>query len=226
MNSSLSQIPLFKGVPFESIEKLTQNFSQRNFKRGELLIEQGTKAIEMFLILEGKIETFYLSKEGEKTTIIYHEAPFITGEIELFEERKYLANVIALEPCRTLIVTRKQFLNLLQSNHQVCINLARVLSYLLCETGEDRRVKFFGRVKHLLANLICYQAQLYGKETSYGILIQKEVNKKDIATSLGVARKSVIEAFKQLEKEGLIHIDAKQVIIPDLRILQTKARDL
>lgn len=226
MAFALKDIPLFAGVPFETIEKLARHFAFKNFKKGDFLIQQGAKALEMFLILEGKVETFYTSKEGQKTTIIFHEAPFITGEIELFEERKYLANVVALEPCKTRVLSRKQFLELLQANHQVAINLARLLSCLLCETGEDRRVKFFGRVENLLANLICYHAKLYGEERSYGILIRRELNKKEIADSLGVSRKSVIEAFKFLEKEGLIKVEDNQVILPDLRALQDKARCL
>lgn len=226
MKHGVANVPLFAGVPAQTISQLTRDFAPRRFRPGEHLITQGAKALELFLLLEGKIETYYRSSQGEKTTIIYHSAPFITGEIELFDGRPYLANVVALEPCRTLVASRKQFLAMLQANHQVCLNLARIACLLLCETGEDRRVKFFGTIDNLLANLLCYQAKMFGEERSYGILLTTELNKKEIADCLGVARKSVIASFKNLEQAQLVKVMGRRLCIPDLRALQAKARNL
>lgn len=226
MHDRLKSHPIFHGIPPSLIDKLMRGYERKKFRKGEFIVKQGDMALEVFFFLEGKFEVFYLSREGIKTTIIYHEAPHITGEIEVFDNHRYLANVMALEPCDTIRLTKKQYLELLHSNHQICINTVKLLSNLLCQTGEDRRVKFFGRVDHLLANLLCYHASMFGEKRSYGILIKKEINKKEIAESLAVARRSVIEAFKKLQGEKLIYMEGKQLVIPNLAALQHKAKTL
>ena len=226
MHRNLLQLELFNGIPVEVIEKLIHRLPEKTFKTGELLIEHGSPAVKMFLLLEGKVDIYYLSQEGIKTTLHYKEGPAIAGQIELFNGQPYLANVEALEPCNTIVLTRHDFMNLIHKNHQVCINLSRILSLLLCETGINRKVKFFGRVENNLANILCHHAKLYGEEHSYGTLLKKELNKQALAESLGVARQSVVAAFKKLEKRGLILVDGKQVLIPNVNALQTMAQDV
>lgn len=223
---SLKKSPVFQGLSFDEIERLVSKLEKRKIKKNELIIKQGQRGLNAYLLTKGKVEVFYLSKDGEKTTIIYHEAPFIFGEVELWEEHPYLANVAALEICEIIEIPKRDYLRILHSNHQVCINLIKLLSNLLWQTGEDRRVRFFGRVEHLLANLICYYANLYGEKRNGGIVIKNDVNKSKLADALGVARQSVIRAFKEIEKEGLVKTEEKQIFIPDIGRLTNKARNL
>lgn len=184
------------------------------------------KEVHAYLLTQGKVEVFYTSRSGEKITVIYHEAPFIFGEVELWENYPYLASVATLEPCETIVIPKRDYLRILHSNHQVCVNMVRLLSNLLWQTGEDRRVRFFGRVEHLLSNLICYYAGMYGEGNGSGVLVRKDINKSQLAEALGIARQSVIRAFKNLEEEGLVQIDGTQLFIPDIFLLKNKARYL
>lgn len=222
----LSQNPMFAGVNPIEVVRLTQNLPRRRFRRGEQIIAQKDRGHNAYILVDGKVEVFYLSREGVKTTILFHNAPFVFGEVEVWEQHPYLANVVAMEPCEVVVLSRKDYFQLLHSNHQVCLNMVRLLSNLLWVTGNDRRVKFFGRVEHLLANLLCSLAQLHGEEHEYGILLGKDINKSEWAEILGVARPSVIRAFKELVKLKLVMTQGKSVIIPDLHALHRKAQDL
>jgi CRP-like cAMP-binding protein len=161
----------------------------------------------------------------QRRTILYHAAPYIVGFIELIHKHPLLGTVVALERVECLEVDRAAYLGILQRNHQLAINVVKMLSELLWQTAEDRRVRLFGSVDHLVANSLCYLARLYGEERSSGVLITKELNKSALAESLGVARRSVIRAIENLEAEGLVEISGRQVWIPDLRALQRRARD-
>jgi CRP-like cAMP-binding protein len=162
-------------------------------------------------------------KQGAHS-LSFHAAPDIFGIIEIWREHPYLANVVAIEPCQALVLDRKSFLKMLQSNHQVAINLAQFVSELIYQAGRDREVQLFGKVEHLLANTICYFAKLYGEEHSYGILVRREINKSELATMLGVARRSVIRGLESLAEEQLIRLEGKQLVIPDPKALKKKAR--
>lgn len=222
----LMTLPAFAGVPLDEIVRLTQNLPRKNFKRGDRIIRRGQYAKEAYLLLKGKVEVFQQSEVGLRITVLYHEAPFFFGEIELFEERAYSANVKAMESCETLVVSKNNYLKILHSNHQVAVNMIHLLSNLLCEIIENRRIQLFGRTENSLANLLWYHAKLFGKKEKEGTTIQKPLNKSELATVLGISRPSIINAFKQLQKEGLVILKNKYLFIPSIEALLAKARKL
>lgn len=223
MLDRLKQLPLFSSLPFEVIEKLTKEFPKQNFKKDQLLIKQGDKNLQAYLLMEGKAGVYAESSGGVKTTLVFLEAPCLIGEIEIWQERPYLGSVVAIEPCTALVISKKNYMKMLHSNHQVCINMVQLLSNHLYQDATASRMRLFGRVEHLVANTLCSFAKLYGEEHRYGILIRKDINKSEIAEILGIARRSVIRAFEQLEEEKLIQLDKKQLVIPDLAALKKKA---
>lgn len=220
---NLTHLPLFKGVDPSEVIRLTKDLPEKFYKKGEHIIHQGDRGLEAHLLLSGKVEVFYTSPTGDRATIIYHQAPFIFGEVELWGEHPYLASIQAMEDCTTRLLSKRDYIQLLHSNHQACINMVRLLSELLWQTGEDRRVRIFGGVDHLLANVLCYFAHLYGEKRDEGILIRQDINKKQLADSIGVARQSIIRSFDNLLKDGLIVVKEKRILIPDLNSLKKKA---
>lgn len=229
MYRELQQFPLFAGVAPNVVEALVKDLKVRAFRAGEVLMRQGETASRGYFLLEGKVEvlaeTSAAGEARQKRTIIYHAAPHVVGFIELIQKRTLLGTVVALERVQALEVDRAAYLAILQRNHQLCINAVKMLSDLLWQTAEDRRVRLFGSVDHLVANSICYLARLYGEARSNGMLVTKELNKSALAESLGVARRSVIRAIENLEAEGLVEVSGKQVWIPNVKALQARARD-
>lgn len=229
MYRELQQFPLFAGLSPTAIEALVKDLKPKAFRTGETLMRQGEPATKGYLLLEGKVEVLAESTgtgdARQKRTIIYHAAPHVVGFIELLQKRPLLGTVVALERVQGLEVDRAAYMGILQRNHQLCVNAIKMLSDLLWQTAEDRRVRLFGAVDHLVANSICYLARLYGEARSNGVLVTKELNKSALAESLGVARRSVIRAIENLESEGLVEVSGRQVWIPDLKRLQQRARD-
>ncbi len=220
---NLKKLPLFASLTYEQIDRLTEEMPRQSFKKDELLIRQGEKDLQAYVLIEGKVGVYAESHEGIKSTLVFHEAPVVLGEIEIWQERPYLGSVVAIEPCTTLVMNKKRYIKLLHSNHQVCINMVQLLSNQLYQDATAVRMRLFGRVEHLVAGTLCSFAQLYGEEHRYGVLIRKEINKSEIAEILGVARRSVIRAFETLEEEKLIQLEKKQLVIPDLPALRRKA---
>lgn len=221
--SKLHEFKIFSGLNHETVDRLTQNFSRKKYKKGEVLLKQGTKTDDIFLLVEGRVGVQAESKEGQKTTFIFHEAPYMVGHVEIWKDRPSLANVVAMEACSVFLLTKKDYLKLLQSNHQFAINMVKMLSNLIYYTARDQHVRMFGQVDHLIANTLCSFARLYGEEREDGILIRREISKSELASILGIARRTVIRALQDLEKEGLIQMSGKEVVLPDIISLQRKA---
>lgn len=223
MEERLQRFPLFTGVDPDRVERLRKVCERRHLRKGEKLIRQGDKPAAVHLLLDGKVGVYAESPEGIRAAMLFHEAPWIFGHVETFHQKLFMANVEATEPCTVVVVPRAEFLKLLHGSHQAAINLCQLFAGLIQRMARDRRVRLFGRVEHLVANTLCSFAQLYGEEHRYGILVRKEINKSEIAEILGVNRRSVIRAMSLLEEEGLIRLDGRQMIIPNIDALRHKA---
>lgn len=214
---------LFSGVRHEIVDELTLSFPHKTYRRGEALACQGSRENKVILLLEGRVQVVGEAKAGKRTTIIFHEAPYIFGHIEVWKDLPNLGSVIAMEKCEAVIISKKEYFKLLQTNHQVAINMVKILSNLLYRVGQDEQLRLFGQVDHLVANTLCSYAHLYGEEHGYGVVIRHPVPKSELAEIVGVARKSIIEALKLLVKDGVIEINGQEIVIPNVKALQTRA---
>src|SRR4051812_23712731 len=96
---------MFAGVPLETIERLTRKLPVRTFKKNETIIRQGDTATVAYFLIDGKVAVNYEAQDGNKTTVMYHFAPYIFGEIEILEGARYVGNVVALSACKTLVLS-------------------------------------------------------------------------------------------------------------------------
>lgn len=223
MRDRLKDFPLFNSITQATLDSLTRGLKEVEFKAGHRILQQGQKGTRAYLLYVGKVAVEAESKDGSKANIVFQSAPGIFGTIELWSEAPSLANVVAMEPCYALVLEKTDFFRMLQSNHQVCINMVQLLSHMFYQAGSDRQVRLFGKVENLVANTLCYFAQLYGEEHPYGILVRKEINKSELSVMLGVARRSVIRAVDSLVKEKLIEVQDRQWVVPNIAELKKKA---
>lgn len=221
---ALIHSPLFKGMSWEVVERIGKLLPRKNVGRGELIVHQGRKSSAAYLLLDGKIDAYYDAGDGRSVSIIMHKAPFLFGAFELIEQVPYLANVKATERCDLAVLKREVYLSLLHSHHQIAVNMVTLLSHLMCVTGEDRRVKFFGQVKHLLANTLCGLSELYGEKHANGVLISKKLKQEDLSDMVGVSRKSVVRALKELKEAALIERQGHFFILRDVESLRRISR--
>ena len=84
--SRLHDFQLFSGIRHENVEALTRELPRKTYKKNEFLTKQGSKDHVVHLLLEGRVRVESESKDGKRTTIIFHEAPYIVGHIEIWKE--------------------------------------------------------------------------------------------------------------------------------------------
>src|SRR5687767_10958979 len=96
---NLSRLPLFNSLSADTVDHLTKHLPRKSFKEGDIIISQGAKDLKGYFLLDGKVGVYAESKERVKTTIIFHQAPYLFGFIELWRERPYIGSIIAIEPC-------------------------------------------------------------------------------------------------------------------------------
>lgn len=98
---------VLSGLPSEDGNRLTEILRSRDVNVGETLFLEGDPATEMFFILSGAVAVHKKSGFGGKTKVVaLLRDGSVVGESVMAGTATHGADVIAVEECRTLTVSR------------------------------------------------------------------------------------------------------------------------
>lgn len=104
-------------------DKVAESIRVATFEVGEVIVENGSEADEIFLLLEGRAEV----KIGE--TVVGHvEAGEVFGEIAFLTHQRRTATVVAEQTCLVQVADNASFVRLARSRPQIVVDMARALA--------------------------------------------------------------------------------------------------
>lgn len=101
--------------------------SFKKIPAGDLFIRQGTAGNTAYIIEKGRVEIHIVKTDGSKQVVGTRGPGAIVGEMALIDEAPRTANVIALEECSVIEITRDDFIRRLQSSDQIMQAVMRIL---------------------------------------------------------------------------------------------------
>lgn len=111
----LRRFGLFQLMSNEELESLAAILKTREFKPGEVIVNQGYEGDSMFIIKSGSVRITMFKNDQEKELITLLPDSFF-GEIALFERVPRTATVIAAEESVLYEINRDNFAQLISQN--------------------------------------------------------------------------------------------------------------
>lgn len=116
MLEPLSRFPLFKNLSNKHLEIIAPMFYARTYPAGATVIEQGEKAVCLYLLTNGEVTIRYKPYDGEIITLSHVQHGGIFGWSAVLGNPVYSSSVVCNTPCETLVVKGKD-LHRLESMH-------------------------------------------------------------------------------------------------------------
>ncbi|HTR80844.1 MAG TPA: cyclic nucleotide-binding domain-containing protein [Bacteroidota bacterium] len=148
----LKRIPLFTDLADDKLELIRKIISERTVDAGTVIIKEGSKGRNMFILLDGEVEvskTLLLKVAGhgmdqrDKSLIRFTGDDYaFFGEMALFDgNAERSASVIATSKCAIAEIAQEDFFKLTESDHEigyhVLKNLVTIISNRLDKTTKD-----------------------------------------------------------------------------------------
>jgi len=133
----LRSVEMFSGLTDEQLEKLAHIFTEREYRRDEVLFEQGAEADRLYLVREGFVEVIVESGESPQGKNILNLGPGQSvGEMSLVDSGYRSATCrAATDGTIVASVTREAFERLCESDtaigYRIMRNIAADLSFRL-----------------------------------------------------------------------------------------------
>ncbi len=193
----------------EALRPLAERGELRSYRKGTLVIEEGSQGDLLYLLLRGKVKAFSIDdRDREITYGVYGPGDYF-GEMSL-DGGPRSASVITLEATRCAVLTRHSLhLHIAQYPEFAFELLSRVIRRARLATANARSLALldvYGRLVQTLEGLA--QPQADGTR-----LVGERLTHADLASRVGCSREMVSRLLKDLERGGHIWLKGKQWVL-------------
>lgn len=216
----LSTTLMFQDLETEQLQALAEIAQLQTYSKGELIFSQGEAGIGFFIVKTGRIKVFQVSPEGKEQILKLFSTGEHFAEVPAFDGGCFPASAMAIEDSHLLLFTRTDFLQLLQTQPKIAINVLAIFAQHLrrfTDLINDLSLK------DVPARLAAYLLQLSETSDNRNI-IKLEITKTQLSAVLGTIPETLSRAFAKLSYEKLIKIEGGSIQFLNRQGLQQKAK--
>lgn len=130
--SSLKSVPLFDGLPDETVEECAALFQERPLLRGSGLTREGEFAYKFFVVLEGEV----LVQRDFQDIATLGPGEFF-GEMGVMTGGRRNARVIANTPCRLAWMMGWDFDKMTEQHPEIAARIQRVVDERMADISAE-----------------------------------------------------------------------------------------
>jgi len=208
----LIRCPLFRGMSQEEHDA----FLERNgnevvqFEKGETVVRQGDVINAMYLLVKGVVRTQMITEEGNALEIDLLEAVMPLAPAFIYaSNNKYPVDVVAMESCTFLKISKSVWLKEMLSNERLLMNFLTLNSNMAVFLSEKLQMISIKSLRHKLSIFLLEKTT---PEKNYFILRR---SRTQLAEYFGVQRPSLARTIKELEDEAILAVNGRVVTVLD-----------
>jgi len=130
-SSVLKRSVIFNGMNNIQIRKAILSGTIRQYEDGEIMVEQGSRGPDMYVILEGHARVTHKDEDGSIHTLGELDAGELFGEISLLSNLERTARVSALAHAKVLIIKWQSIRDMERFHPRISMKLFRNLAIVL-----------------------------------------------------------------------------------------------
>jgi CRP/FNR family transcriptional regulator, cyclic AMP receptor protein len=212
----LRTVPLFSELSDEAIASLGRLASRRRYPRDTVVFFENEEGDCLFMILEGRIKVTILGDDGREIILTMLGPGDLFGEMALLDNEPRSATAIAVEESELLLLQRSDFQAVVGENPGISSALIKVLSARLRRANHQIQTLALLDVYGRVARVILDMAREEGRRLKDGRIAFRRATHQEIANRIGTTRETVTRMLKDLERQGLVRIEGREIILqPD-----------
>ena len=186
---------------------------KRSFPPKHTLIHAGDDPQSLYLILEGSVSILLEDEDGREIVLAYLNPGEIFGEMCLFPEQQVRTAIVRTRtPTLVAEIGYQAFRKLAHEHPDIMFEIAEQLSERLRDTsrrvGDLAFLDVAGRIAHTLISL-CQQPD--AKPHPRGTVVR--ISRQEMARIAGCSREMAGRVLKQMEEDGIISGQGRNIVV-------------
>jgi CRP-like cAMP-binding protein len=214
------QAPCFRDLQPEEAELVRAGKTQVLFRKGDILTKQGAFTSYVLFIINGLVKQ-YVEGDGTKNynLRIIKPGEFV-GLSAVFYENIFNYSTVALTDCQAFLVEKDAIAKVVKQNGLFAFSIIK----RYCEQNTNLlgtvRTLMYKQMNGRLSDTLLYLNGL--REESPDIF--QLLSRKDLADFAGISTESAVKLLKAFEKDGLIGLHEKDIMILKHDLLEEISR--
>ena len=209
--------PLFEGVDESILQELVRGARWREYEVNEVVVLEGEAQSGLYYLQYGWLKVVKISPNGREQILRFLEPGETFNEIGVFADQSNPATAIALEPAGIWLIRREALLDLLKERpdfaQHVITKMAERMLYLVSLVTDLSLRPVTGRLARLLL-----------EDATDDILHRPRwYTQAELAARLGTVPDVIQRSLRNLEKDGFIAVEKRQIRILDREALLATA---
>ena len=221
----LSKVPLFGDLSEDELRALAHRTVKHHVKGGDVIFTEGDPCEGFYVVESGEVKIFKTAASGREQVLTVDRAGNSIAEIPVFDGGPYPASAVATVDTTLMFVSKRDFRTLILEHPEIGLKVLRNVGSRLRRLVALIEELSFTTVRSRLVMLLARLARTEGKHTDRGTEVMLPSN-QEIAAQIGTVRELVSRNLGRLQVEGLIRIDGKQVIVPDVDALASTVEEV
>ena len=203
------QAPCFQMLSHEEADLVRASKTQVLFRKGDHLTKQGAFASYALFVING-LARQYIEGDGSKSfnLRIIKPGEFV-GLSAVFTKNTFNYSSVALTDCQVFLVERSTIATLAKQNGQFGFSMIKRYCEQNANLFDTLRNMMYKQMNGRIADTLLY---IDGLKTENPEVFQL-LSRKDMADFAGISTESAVKLLKSFEKDGLIELHEKDIVI-------------
>jgi cAMP-binding proteins - catabolite gene activator and regulatory subunit of cAMP-dependent protein kinases len=215
--SVLERTPLLSSLSASELQMLALRTVRKTFASGQLLFSEGDPCNGLHIIARGKVRIFKISMSGREQVLALNGPGDTVAELPVFDGGPYPASAVAVEDCEIAFISRRDFQAYCIEHPEVALKVLTVVGSRLRRLVGIIEELSFTTIRQRLISVLVKLAQADGRQTQRGIEFLLPSTHQELANQLGTVRELISRNLMRLQAEGLLEVDARQIVVKDIK---------
>jgi CRP/FNR family cyclic AMP-dependent transcriptional regulator len=202
---------LFRDLPRETLERAWKLATTRSFSAGQTIFSQGDLDGGLYCVASGRVRISASGSGGREVFFNILEAGETLGEIAAIDGLARTATATAVDDSLLIHIGRREFLELLDSEPKLVLNMLRVFCTRVRWTSELAEESALLQAPARLAKRMLFFAGVNGTPT--GDSMQLRISQSELAGFLGISRQFVNRHLQEWRSKGWIELGRAKITI-------------
>jgi CRP-like cAMP-binding protein len=215
----LTALPMFSDLSPPELDRIALGCTLRRLYRGDMVFRAGEACESFHVVISGQVKLYVASPAGQEKVIELVGPGKTFAEAMMFLEKPYFLNAQALGDTTLISVGKQAVFSEMERDPRFSLHMLAGISRRLHGLVQDVEGYALHSGMQRLIGYLLRDIQGDDAATPASITVALPVSKATIASRLSLTPEYFSRVLHELEAEGLINIEKRDIRIPNVQAL-------
>jgi len=215
---SLESGSLFRHLTSEEMQILNYEKDFRQYRRGDILYQEGNRISGFFCINSGVIKVFKTGFDGKEQIIRFAKKGDIIAYRSVLSNELACTSAKVIEDCQVCFIPSEVLIQFIKTNSAYSLELLKLACHELGEANSFITDIAQKTVRERLAEILLLLTNDFGLDDEN--FLKVSLTREELANIVGTATESVIRLLSEFKSDKLVELNGRKIKILNKRGLE------